>query len=739
MALSELVLTGNRLTTVPEQTSCLPSLQKLDVADNAIRRVPRSVLKAWGELSKLVSLDLHHNSLTSLPDEIGQLRGMKCLFLHDNALSSLPATIASLTQLEDLTLTGNRLGNEFTEFPVAEAQKRIVLDRNFIRELPHLKLVNQTTQSNVVRVSATNNQLRRLPTTTTPALAMCKELHLEHNAIRELPDAFFESLPLLEEIVLHHNRLLRVPASIAKCKCLRVVDMHANRISEVPSELVDLSQLEVLDLMDNALQAIPVRWHAFRKHSRGSSPDRRVLQTLVLRRNPIRNNVLKAIVDGAGHDGVSEVAAALTNSSDRVCENVLRKLIASLRDAATTNAAFDRVSSDSEEEDEDEREQMHRSATVTNGRRKWRGVTRDVNRYLSQRLRAMKRQKSEGSMKRSLRVEVKSFERMIKSLPFACSKLELATLIKRLTINDMEGKQWVDGNKFLAEIDSLGQSGSLGTAFSASPRRTGASQITDAVAQILHYLSIMHRQQQKSRNGDNQGQLQAKPSVDRPLEYTEATPTQPKATVKTAKVATRVPKPRVTSSPAKRTSEARSKAAANAFVARVSAPSRGGELARQRQRVEVLQQQLMDHKLQLLHRSRQPSASPIAPAAMGDVSSSEPSESESDCDPDDGSDIICVRVSLPTSGPTVDAPATVGAHHLDVRIGVRQTVLDLKQRIEVRTSLPVGDQILIAKDRGEPVGIRLCNDSTIQQSVRSDHRITEKTPWRLLLLLRHGV
>lgn len=272
--LSELILRGNRLTAVPEHVAHLKLLHKLDVADNAVRRVPKSVLNEWSKTAKLVSLDLHHNALSTLPEEIGLLRELRYLLLHENALSCLPGSIASLTKLEELTLSGNRLGNDFHELPVADVQKHIALDRNCLREFPRVRLVNQTTTSsgstNVVRISATNNQLRWMPMAPATAFAVCKELHLEHNSIRELPDAFFEVLPRLEEIVLHHNRLQQVADAIILCKGLRVIDMHANRITEVSAALVELSQLEVLDLTDNALQSIPVVARVRQAHA-GSS------------------------------------------------------------------------------------------------------------------------------------------------------------------------------------------------------------------------------------------------------------------------------------------------------------------------------------------------------------------------------------------------------------------------------------------------------------------------------------
>lgn len=55
-------------------------------------------------------MDLGHNALTSVPEELGELTGLSdCLSLHDNQLSRLPDSLGNLTRLRYLNIGENSL------------------------------------------------------------------------------------------------------------------------------------------------------------------------------------------------------------------------------------------------------------------------------------------------------------------------------------------------------------------------------------------------------------------------------------------------------------------------------------------------------------------------------------------------------------------------------------------------------------------------------------------------------
>ncbi len=63
--------------------------------------------KAARQLAEV--LDLSHEGITQLPEQIGQLVDLRELHLHENQLSTLPEQIGQLANLEAIFLDGNRL------------------------------------------------------------------------------------------------------------------------------------------------------------------------------------------------------------------------------------------------------------------------------------------------------------------------------------------------------------------------------------------------------------------------------------------------------------------------------------------------------------------------------------------------------------------------------------------------------------------------------------------------------
>ncbi len=84
-----------------------PSTNKLTLTGLDSISLPAQI---WG-FKQLTTLNLSHNALTYLPDNIGLLGSLKTLLLSNNLLTTLPTTIHKLSQLKDLSLTENRLSS----------------------------------------------------------------------------------------------------------------------------------------------------------------------------------------------------------------------------------------------------------------------------------------------------------------------------------------------------------------------------------------------------------------------------------------------------------------------------------------------------------------------------------------------------------------------------------------------------------------------------------------------------
>ncbi len=130
-----------------ERIAKLPSLRVLRLGDNRLTSLPAAI----GQARTLVELSLHHNQLTTLPDELFSLPALRVLQLGSeldgNRLAALPPAIERLESLEVLDLRNNPI----TALPVE------------IERLPRLKtlyLPESIGQAERARLAA------RLPRTT---------------------------------------------------------------------------------------------------------------------------------------------------------------------------------------------------------------------------------------------------------------------------------------------------------------------------------------------------------------------------------------------------------------------------------------------------------------------------------------------------------------------------------------------------------------------------------------------
>ena len=94
----------NAFTELPEVLGRCPGLTMIGFKANQIRHVPAAALPP-----KLRWLILTDNQIRSLPPELGQCTQLQKLMLAGNELAHLPPELAACTQLELLRLSANRL------------------------------------------------------------------------------------------------------------------------------------------------------------------------------------------------------------------------------------------------------------------------------------------------------------------------------------------------------------------------------------------------------------------------------------------------------------------------------------------------------------------------------------------------------------------------------------------------------------------------------------------------------
>ncbi|KAK2172065.1 hypothetical protein NP493_995g00056 [Ridgeia piscesae] len=216
--LTQLNLSHNSLCHIPDEICCLTGLREMYLHHNHLTSIPKSV----GGLTELTDLNLDHNQLTTLPESLGDLRRLQNLSLSGNRLESLPRRLYMLMNLAILRASNNNL----TELPDGLCRgltrlKFLKLSKNWLRSLP--LDIGQLLRLEKLDVSMCH--LTYLPHT----LCLCpalSTLRLSNNRLRELPSRLGE-LPCLQELYVDGNQLCYLPASLVNTK-LKSLTVCAN-------------------------------------------------------------------------------------------------------------------------------------------------------------------------------------------------------------------------------------------------------------------------------------------------------------------------------------------------------------------------------------------------------------------------------------------------------------------------------------------------------------------------------
>ncbi|KAI3661573.1 hypothetical protein MP638_007061 [Amoeboaphelidium occidentale] len=107
--LEEVRLNGNTLHSIPKEIlDQFQTVKVLDLSRNAFSQIPPFQISD-NTTYALTSLDLSHNKLQTLPDEIGLLESIEHLDLSSNQLYQIPASIGELRKLKYFNVSHNHL------------------------------------------------------------------------------------------------------------------------------------------------------------------------------------------------------------------------------------------------------------------------------------------------------------------------------------------------------------------------------------------------------------------------------------------------------------------------------------------------------------------------------------------------------------------------------------------------------------------------------------------------------
>lgn len=146
----------------------------------------------------LETLDLSGNQLSSLPDDFYRFKKLRILFLSDNAFHRFPAVIAQCPELSMVGFKANRI-REVPEGAFPERLRWLILTDNRIEKLPSSIGSNRQLQ----KVMLAGNRLSALP----DEMAKCVNIELlriSANKLRQLP-AWLLTLPKLSWLAFSGN------------------------------------------------------------------------------------------------------------------------------------------------------------------------------------------------------------------------------------------------------------------------------------------------------------------------------------------------------------------------------------------------------------------------------------------------------------------------------------------------------------------------------------------------------
>ena len=221
---SELILTGNRLTSLPSEI---------------------------GEQRTLLSLRLGGNQLSTLPEAIGALRSLTFLGANCNRICELPAAIGVLASLESLRLHGNRLERLPASICNLRSLRSLALGANQLDELPDAIGSLQT----LTMLALNCNRLKALPDDIC-RLARLQVLSVDGNSLTALPGAFGD-LTALTTLNANGNRLETFPDTLVSLRSLTALHASGNRLARLPASIHMLAALQSLNLAFNLLTTLP--------------------------------------------------------------------------------------------------------------------------------------------------------------------------------------------------------------------------------------------------------------------------------------------------------------------------------------------------------------------------------------------------------------------------------------------------------------------------------------------------
>ncbi|PIK48423.1 hypothetical protein BSL78_14724 [Apostichopus japonicus] len=269
--LKELHVGNNRIESLSlEFLQSIPGISVLDLRDNKISTLPEEITC----LQKLQRLDLTNNNLSSLPFKLGTLANLKSLILEGNPLRSIRRDIINRGTMGLLKYLRSRIeepaagdaqnGSEQSASDPSSAMgasmvvsgKTLVYNDKKATSIP-AHLWEPAKEKQVTSVNFSKNLLTQVPEHLILLSRTVVEVNLGSNRISSIPSDF-KMMTSLSVLDLRNNSLSTLPAELETLQAMRELVISANRFSEIPPVIYSWTNMENLLASDNQITEINV-------------------------------------------------------------------------------------------------------------------------------------------------------------------------------------------------------------------------------------------------------------------------------------------------------------------------------------------------------------------------------------------------------------------------------------------------------------------------------------------------
>jgi Leucine-rich repeat (LRR) protein len=293
--INKLDLSHNAITVLPEDVERLAeALATFKIRDNALIEVPEGLYQCI----QLRHVDLAMNRLSRISDSIKSLPYLRELFLGCNEITSIPETLANCVALQVLELQENKLRWIGPQLSIP-GLLHLNLSSNQLSELPDVI----STLTALTSLQFKKNNIIRVPDLS--QLKKLTFLDASENRIEDFP-VLPQGISCLDRVFLGNNRIRSIVIESlvpSQCACLSELLINDNSLSDIPYNIGLLANCKVLDFSNNNINDLPasIGWmNAVQRFGAEGNPIRSIRRTVLTQSTVELKNYLRTRGPPAG-------------------------------------------------------------------------------------------------------------------------------------------------------------------------------------------------------------------------------------------------------------------------------------------------------------------------------------------------------------------------------------------------------------------------------------------------------